>query len=93
MSLSVGVECEGDAASQAYDRRHPELIKAVAEGRIPNLQELITRRIALDDFVEKGIKTLIAEKDTQSKPVRSARYGDMLTCVQLRFWFIQGPRA
>ncbi|KAI0725437.1 alcohol dehydrogenase GroES domain protein [Fomitopsis betulina] len=54
-------------ASQAYDRRHPELINAVAEGRFSNLEELITRRIALDDFVEKGIKTLIADKDTQIK--------------------------
>ncbi|KAH9931565.1 alcohol dehydrogenase GroES domain protein [Fomitopsis serialis] len=54
-------------ASQAYDRRHEELLKVVAEGRIPNLEELITSKIALDDFVEKGIKTLIAEKDTQIK--------------------------
>ncbi|KZT64228.1 alcohol dehydrogenase zinc-binding domain-containing protein [Daedalea quercina L-15889] len=52
-------------ASQAYDRRHTELLKMVAEGRIPNLEELITSKIALDDFVEKGIKVLIAEKDTQ----------------------------
>ncbi|KAH9834786.1 alcohol dehydrogenase GroES domain protein [Rhodofomes roseus] len=54
-------------ASLAYDRRHAELLKVVAEGRIPNLEELITRKIALEDFVEKGIKALIAEKDTQIK--------------------------
>ena len=58
---------EGRAASLAYNRRHEELIKVVAEGKIPKLEELITRKITFDDFVEKGIKALINEKDTQSK--------------------------
>lgn len=77
------------AASQAYDRRHPELINAVAEGRFSNLEELITRRIALDDFVEKGIKTLIADKDTQSKPFSCLTHCEhTLTYMQSRSWFI-----
>ena len=63
---------EGRAASLAYNRRHEELIKVVAEGKIPKLEELITRKITFDDFVEKGIKALINEKDTQSKPPYTA---------------------
>ena len=54
-------------ASLAYNHRHEELIKVVAEGKIPKLEELITRKITFDDFVEKGIKALINEKDTQSR--------------------------
>ena len=57
---------EGRAASLAYNRRHEELIKVVAEGKIPKLEELITRKITFDDFVEKGIKALLEEKDSQS---------------------------
>ncbi|KZT69314.1 alcohol dehydrogenase GroES domain protein [Daedalea quercina L-15889] len=54
-------------SSLTYNRRHAEVLKAVSEGRIPGLEELITRKIGLDDFVEKGIKALIAEKDKQIK--------------------------
>ncbi|PCH36785.1 GroES-like protein [Wolfiporia cocos MD-104 SS10] len=54
-------------ASQACDREHPELIKAVADGRITGLEELITKRIDLGDFVEQGIKALIEDKDRQIK--------------------------
>ncbi|KZT08048.1 alcohol dehydrogenase GroES domain protein [Laetiporus sulphureus 93-53] len=54
-------------ASQACDREHPELIQAVADGKFPGLEELITRKIVLDDLVEEGIKALINDKDRQIK--------------------------
>lgn len=66
--MYVGAECTNATASLAYNRRHEELIKVVAEGKIAKLEELITRKITFDDFVENGIKALINEKDTQSKP-------------------------
>ena len=49
----------------AFDRVHAEMLRAVAEGRfnLNGLESLITRRISLEDFVEKGIKALIHEKD------------------------------
>ncbi|KAJ3554046.1 hypothetical protein NM688_g3309 [Phlebia brevispora] len=59
-----------------YDRVHAELLEAIAAGKFQGLEKLITRKIALDDVVEKGIKALLKEKDTQIKilvnPHRSA---------------------
>ena len=50
-----------------YDRVHGEVIEALATGKFQGLEKLITRKIGLDEVVEKGIKALIAEKDTQSE--------------------------
>ncbi|THG99717.1 hypothetical protein EW026_g2703 [Hermanssonia centrifuga] len=50
-----------------YDRCHEELLEAVAAGKFQGLEKLITRKIGLEDLVEKGIKALITEKDTQIK--------------------------
>ncbi|KAI0704212.1 alcohol dehydrogenase GroES domain protein [Cerioporus squamosus] len=51
----------------AYDRDHREMLDAVAEGKFKGLENLITRRIGLEDFVEKGIHALIHEKDQHVK--------------------------
>ncbi|KAF4613250.1 hypothetical protein D9613_010929 [Agrocybe pediades] len=51
----------------AYTGVHPELIEAVAAGKIRNLEELITRKISIDDVVEKGILSLLKDKDSQVK--------------------------
>ncbi|RDX52373.1 alcohol dehydrogenase GroES domain protein [Lentinus brumalis] len=51
----------------AYDRDHREMLDAVAEGKFKGLEDLITRRIGLEDFVEKGIRALIHEKDQHVK--------------------------
>ena len=50
--------------SIAYAGDHPELLEAMGQGRFAgsNLEDLITRKIALEDLVEKGIKGLIHEK-------------------------------
>ncbi|KAI0761327.1 alcohol dehydrogenase GroES domain protein [Trametes elegans] len=50
-----------------YDRVHPELIQAVAQGKFEGLETLVTRRIGLEDVVDKGIKALINEKDEHVK--------------------------
>ncbi|KAF9011734.1 alcohol dehydrogenase GroES domain protein [Cyathus striatus] len=50
-----------------YDRVHAELIQAVAEGKIPGIEELITSKIAIEDVVEKGFLALLNEKDKQVK--------------------------
>ncbi|KAF8892877.1 alcohol dehydrogenase GroES domain protein [Infundibulicybe gibba] len=51
----------------AYDGIHEELIQAVAEGKITGIEKLITNRIPIEDVVEKGIMSLLEEKDTQVK--------------------------
>ena len=56
----------------AYDRDHPEMLKALAEGKFKGLEQLITRRIPLEDFVEKGVKALINEKDEHGELCPSA---------------------
>ncbi|KAF9554997.1 alcohol dehydrogenase GroES domain protein [Agrocybe pediades] len=50
-----------------YTGIHPELIEAVASGKINDLEELITRKIPIEDVVEKGIMALLNDKDSQVK--------------------------
>ncbi|KAI0819876.1 alcohol dehydrogenase GroES domain protein [Trametes gibbosa] len=51
------------------DRVHADMLNAVAEGSFPvdGMESLITRRIPLEDLVEKGIKALLHEKDEHVK--------------------------
>ncbi|KAF9477659.1 alcohol dehydrogenase GroES domain protein [Pholiota conissans] len=51
----------------AYTGIHPELIAAIAAGKITGIEELITKKISIDDVVEKGILSLLNEKETQVK--------------------------
>ncbi|KAI0357736.1 NAD(P)-binding protein [Trametes cingulata] len=53
----------------AYDRVHADMLHAIAEGKfnVDGLASLITRRISLQDVVDKGIKALIHEKDEHVK--------------------------
>lgn len=37
----------------------------MAAGKFPNIEDLITRKIALKDLVEQGMEVLVKEKDTQ----------------------------
>ncbi|PCH36784.1 oxidoreductase [Wolfiporia cocos MD-104 SS10] len=53
-------------ASNDCNGEHPELLQVVAAGKIKGLDELVTRKIPLEDFVERGIKALINEKNKQS---------------------------
>lgn len=55
-----------------YDRVHQEVVDALAEGKFKGLEKLITRKIPLEEVVEKGIKALMTEKDTQSESKLSA---------------------
>lgn len=48
--------------SFAYAGDHQELLQSVAEGNFADLTTLITRRIPLEDLVDKGIMALIHEK-------------------------------
>lgn len=48
----------------AYDRVHPELLEAIASGKIKGIEELITRRVALEDLVEQGLLTLLNDRDS-----------------------------
>lgn len=47
-----------------YDRVHPELLEAVALGKIPDIDSLITSRVAIEEVVEKGFKALLNDKDS-----------------------------
>lgn len=47
----------------AYNGIHPEMLEAVAAGKFKGLENLITRKIAIEDLVEKGILALLHEKD------------------------------
>lgn len=50
-------------ASNTYTGIHPELLQVVASGRLSGIENLITGRVSLDEVVEKGIKSLLTEKD------------------------------
>ena len=47
----------------AYNGIHPEMLDAVAAGKFKGMEKLITRKIAIEDLVEKGIMALLHEKD------------------------------
>lgn len=53
--------------SAAYTGIHPEVLDVVASGKITNLEDLITKKIALEDLVEGGILPLLNEKETQGE--------------------------
>jgi threonine dehydrogenase-like Zn-dependent dehydrogenase len=47
----------------AYNGIHHEMLEAVAAGKFKGIEKLITRKIAIEDLVEKGIMALLHEKD------------------------------
>ena len=51
----------------AHDNVHPEVIEAIASGRIQGLDDLITDRIEMEDIVKKGYLILLNEGDKHSK--------------------------
>ena len=51
------------------------MLRAVAAGKFNGLENLITRRITLEDFVDKGMKALIYEKDEHGKCFSSGNRG------------------
>ncbi|TBU47177.1 alcohol dehydrogenase GroES domain protein [Dichomitus squalens] len=55
------------ANSMCYADDHPEMLEALAQGRFPDLQTLITRRIDFEDLVELGIMALVHEKHDHVK--------------------------
>ena len=46
-----------------YAGDHHELLQAVGRGSFVGLENLITRKIGLEDLVDKGIKGLLYEMD------------------------------
>jgi threonine dehydrogenase-like Zn-dependent dehydrogenase len=55
------------AGTAAYNGIHPEMLEAVAAGKFKGIDKLITRKIAIEDLVEKGIMALLHEKDKHVK--------------------------
>ncbi|KAI0819877.1 NAD-P-binding protein [Trametes gibbosa] len=51
------------ANSLAYSGDHVELIQAISDGKFSNLEDLITRRVSLEEYKEKGLSALLHEKD------------------------------
>ncbi|OSX56753.1 hypothetical protein POSPLADRAFT_1159055 [Postia placenta MAD-698-R-SB12] len=54
-------------SSQGYDREHPEILQAVADGKFLLLGDLITKKIPLEELMTGGIKVLAEDKDSQSE--------------------------
>ncbi|KAI0672171.1 L-threonine 3-dehydrogenase [Trametes maxima] len=53
--------------SLGYGGAHPEVIEAVAQGKFDKLDALVTLRVPLTEFVEKGLRALTHEKDQHVK--------------------------
>jgi hypothetical protein len=43
------------------------VIEAVASGKIQGIEELITKKISIDNIIEQGFQSLIHDKDHQSE--------------------------
>ncbi|KAI0366538.1 L-threonine 3-dehydrogenase [Pilatotrama ljubarskyi] len=54
-------------SSLGYSNDHPEVLKAIAEKRLGDLESLVTQRASLEEFMEKGIMALTREKDRHVK--------------------------
>ncbi|KAI0357734.1 NAD(P)-binding protein [Trametes cingulata] len=54
-------------SSLGYSNNHPEVLRAVEENRLGDLESLITQRASLEEFLEKGLMALINEKDQHVK--------------------------
>ncbi|KAF8635722.1 hypothetical protein AX15_000339 [Amanita polypyramis BW_CC] len=50
-----------------YENDHTDVIAAVALGKISGFEDFISRRVALDEVVEKGFEALLKEKDSLVK--------------------------
>ncbi|TFK82887.1 alcohol dehydrogenase GroES domain protein [Polyporus arcularius HHB13444] len=55
------------AQSFVYAGDHEELLQAISQGKFSDLTSLITRRIPLEDLVDKGIMALIHERHEHVK--------------------------
>ncbi|KAK7437222.1 hypothetical protein VKT23_018664 [Stygiomarasmius scandens] len=67
----------------AYTGIHPELIQTVADGKFKGLEELITKRVQLEDVVEKGVKVLSADKsENTGSPLNTGLLGDYIIRVE-----------
>jgi len=53
--------------TMCYEHDHPEVIAAIATGKISGIDDIISRKIALEDVVEKGFKALLQEKGSLVK--------------------------
>ncbi|KAF9456698.1 alcohol dehydrogenase GroES domain protein [Collybia nuda] len=54
-------------ATNSYTGIHPELVQAVASGRLSGIEDLVTARVPLEEVVERGIKALLNDKDKHVK--------------------------
>ena len=54
-----------------------QVLNAISSGRMVNVEKMITKKIRLDEVVEGGFHTLIAEKDRQVKILVRSGDGDV----------------
>lgn len=44
-----------------------EVLAAISSGRMTNVEQMITKKIGLDEVVEQGFRALVKDKDKQVK--------------------------
>jgi (R,R)-butanediol dehydrogenase/meso-butanediol dehydrogenase/diacetyl reductase len=57
--------------SQAYANEYPAVLKAIADGRIQHVEDMITRRVELANIVADGFEELVENKNDHVKIVVS----------------------
>lgn len=57
--------------SQAYANEYPAVLKAIADGRIRHVEDMITKRVGLSDIVAGGFEELVQNKNDHVKIVVS----------------------
>ena len=68
-SIDMGTLLAGEkilTASSCFVDIHKDVIEAIATGKIKGVEELITRKIALNNVVNEGFEALIHDKESQS---------------------------
>jgi threonine dehydrogenase-like Zn-dependent dehydrogenase len=54
-----------------------EVLAAISSGRMTNVEQMITKKIGLDEVVEQGFRALVKDKDKQVKILVRAGSGEV----------------
>ena len=51
-----------------YGGEYPTAVQALATGRISRMEDLVTKKIQLQNVVQEGLLPLLAKEETEGKP-------------------------
>jgi hypothetical protein len=65
--MNVIIAVAYTVGSAAYNHVHTEVLQLFGQGKLKNIEKLVTRKSKTDNVVEDGLKRLIRDKDKQGR--------------------------